>query len=93
MDPYNIIFSENRDWLIYPYVDESRRQRVKNAGINELIRVIKYVENNPKELKNKFMQIIPKYSEDISNFKSLTDIIYFIIEQSSGSDELFGLTE
>lgn len=90
-DPFNLIIKDDEFWLIYPFVDESKRQRARAIAVTNLIRTIKDVENT-NNLKNKYESLIKEYGEDLSNFKNISEIIDFLFDQVE-ADVTFGYME
>lgn len=90
-DPFNLIIKDDEFWLIYPFVNESKRQRARAIAVTNLIRTIKDVENT-NNLKNKYESLLKEYGEDLSNFKNISEIIDFLFDQVE-ADVTFGLTE
>lgn len=90
-DPFNLIIKDDEFWLIYPFVNESKRQRARAIAVTNLIRTIKDVENT-NNLKNKYESLIKEYGEDLSNFKNISEIIDFLFDQVD-TDVTFGFME
>lgn len=90
-DPFNLIIKDDEFWLIYPFVNESKRQRARAIAVTNLIRTIKDVENT-NNLKNKYESLIKEYGEDLSNFKNISEIIDFLFDQVE-ADVTFGYME
>lgn len=79
-DPFNLIIKDDEFWLIYPFVNESKRQRARAIAVTNLIRTIKDVENT-NNLNNKYESLIKEYGEDLSNFKNISEIIDYLFNQ------------
>lgn len=90
-DPFNLIIKNDEFWLIYPFVNESKRQRARAIAVTNLIRTIKDVAN-ANNLKNKYESLIKEYGEDPSNFKNISEIIDFLFDQTD-ADVTFGYME
>ena len=90
-DPFNLIIKDDEFWLIYPFVNESKRQRARAIAVTNLIRTIKDVENT-NNLKNKYESLLKEYGEDPSNFKNISEIIDFLFDQVE-ADVTFGYME
>lgn len=90
-DPFNLIIKDDEFWLIYPFVNESKRQRARAIAVTNLIRTIKDVAN-ANNLKNKYESLIKEYGEDPSNFKNISEIIDFLFDQTD-ADVTFGYME
>ena len=90
-DPFNLIIKDDEFWLIYPFVNESKRQRARAIAVTNLIRTIKDVENT-NNLKNKYESLLKEYGEDLSNFKNISEIIDFLFDQVE-ADVTFGYME
>ena len=90
-DPFNLIIKDDEFWLIYPFVNESKRQRARAIAVTNLIRTIKDVENT-NNLKNKYESLLKEYGEDPSNFKNISEIIDFLFDQTD-ADVTFGYME
>jgi hypothetical protein len=90
-DPFNLIIKDDEFWLIYPFVNESKRQRARAIAVTNLIRTIKDVENT-NNLKNKYESLLKEYGEDPSNFKNISEIIDFLFDQVD-ADVTFGYME
>lgn len=90
-DPFNLIIKDDEFWLIYPFVNESKRQRARAVAVTNLIRTIKDVENT-NNLKNKYESLLKEYGEDPSNFKNISEIIDFLFDQTD-ADVTFGYME
>lgn len=90
-DPFNLIIKDDEFWLIYPFVNESKRQRARAIAVTNLIRTIKDVENT-NNLKNKYESLLKEYGEDPSNFKNISEIIDFLFDQAE-ADVTFGFME
>lgn len=87
-DPFNLIVKDGKFWLIYPFVDESKRQRARAIAVTNLIKTIKNVANT-NDLNNKYESLIKEYGEDLSNFKNISEIIDYLFDQVE-ADVAFG---